>query len=251
MEAVDRAGAVPLAPSRTDGAVGQTQGDDQAPAMADAWAALAHDVRATLGNIAWLAEIVGEEPAGREARAMASQIVALAHRTAEMMGDVLEYDRFAHEPARLRRAVSLRALLSHCADDAALQCRRRGLEFRFAVAARIKVTTDPWKMRRIVQNLLANAVRYTPRGRVTLSAVVVSGGVRISVRDTGIGVASTERDAIFRRYYRTAAARRMERLGSGIGLATVTRLCALLGATIDLQSEVGVGSDFTVTVPRR
>lgn len=112
------------------------------------------------------------------------------------------------------------------------------------------VLTEPVQLARVIQNLLSNAVRYTPRGSVRLNARLTPISLQVSVSDTGIGIPGAELDSVFKAFYRTEAAQRMHRLGSGLGLATVRRLCHRLGATLEVDSTPGAGSTFCVTVPR-
>jgi CheY-like chemotaxis protein len=122
----------------------------------------------------------------------------------------------------------------------------RGLKFRW-MPCHVAVVSDPVLLRRIVQNFLSNALRYTARGRVLLGARRVGDAVRIEVHDTGPGLDAEQQRVIFEEF------RRLERgasQGLGLGLAITERLAELLGHRLGLRSRVGVGSVFSVTVPR-
>lgn len=111
-----------------------------------------------------------------------------------------------------------------------------------------RVETDPSYLRRILQNLLGNAVRYTRHGRVLMGARRQGDSVRIEVWDTGPGIAHEHRDMIFREFSRVDAPASASE-GLGLGLAIVDRACAGLGLPLDLRSEPGRGTVFSVTVP--
>lgn len=112
------------------------------------------------------------------------------------------------------------------------------------------VTTDPVALRRILMNLVENAVKYNREGgRVTLSAETSSGGVRIRVADTGIGISSEHLPHLFQRFYRADKARSRETGGSGLGLAICRSLSEALGGGITVESISGKGSTFTVELP--
>jgi signal transduction histidine kinase len=120
---------------------------------------------------------------------------------------------------------------------------------RVSLPASTSVMTDPMLLGRIVQNLLVNAVRYTKEGEIELCAVVTAGELRISVRDTGIGIPAESLPRIFDDYYRDPEARQVAPLGTGLGLFTVRRFCNLLGGSVSVRSTQGIGTTFEVAVP--
>lgn len=124
---------------------------------------------------------------------------------------------------------------------------RKGLALRVVPTA-LEVDTDPSYLRRILQNLLGNAVRYTETGKVLMGVRHRAGAARIEIWDTGPGIAEEHRDEIFREFARVNAPASASE-GLGLGLAIVERACAGLGHSLDLQSEPGRGTCFAVTVP--
>jgi CheY-like chemotaxis protein len=111
------------------------------------------------------------------------------------------------------------------------------------------VTSDPLMLRRILQNLLANAVQYTERGRVLLAARRRGADVRIDVWDTGPGIPPGERAKIFEEFQRGSAAERSRGGGFGIGLSIIGRMADALGHKVELCSRPGHGTRFSVHVP--
>jgi signal transduction histidine kinase/CheY-like chemotaxis protein len=113
----------------------------------------------------------------------------------------------------------------------------------------VTVTSDPLMLRRILQNLLANAVQYTEHGRVLLASRKRGSQLRIDVWDTGPGIAPSEQSKIFEEFHRGAAGQRSHAGGFGIGLAIIARMADALGHRIELRSEAGRGTRFSVYVP--
>lgn len=112
------------------------------------------------------------------------------------------------------------------------------------------VHADWFALNRIFSNLLDNALKYTePGGRTELRAMSSDNQVIIRVRDTGIGILSDDLPRIFERFYRVDQARSREAGGTGLGLSIVRHLVEMLGGRIDVQSQFGTGSEFTVTLP--
>jgi len=102
---------------------------------------------------------------------------------------------------------------------------------------------------RILQNFLANAIHYTETGGVLLGCRMRGGQLRISIWDTGIGIAESEVKAIFQEFHRLEYARRLDEKGLGLGLAICDRIARMLNHSIDVRSRPGHGSCFSVTVP--
>jgi signal transduction histidine kinase/ActR/RegA family two-component response regulator len=111
------------------------------------------------------------------------------------------------------------------------------------------VVSDPAYLRRILQNLIGNAVRYTSSGRVLVGARRTAEGVRLEVRDTGPGIAAEDQQAIFREFHRLNASASASE-GMGLGLAIVERACSRLGHSLTLRSAPGRGSCFAVSLRR-
>ncbi|HEY9749471.1 MAG TPA: ATP-binding protein, partial [Allocoleopsis sp.] len=114
-----------------------------------------------------------------------------------------------------------------------------------------KVLTDPLRLQQIVTNLLSNAIRYTESGTIWL--ICESLGDRqwsLVVRDTGIGIAPGEQALIFDPFYRAENNGMQVPDSTGLGLAIVSQLVNLMQGKIELTSQLGVGSTFTVTLPR-
>lgn len=120
----------------------------------------------------------------------------------------------------------------------------------FSDPKNIPVVFDEEKIQQLVSNLISNAIKFTPDyGKVEVFVKQTNKGVKISVRDTGIGIAKTEQTRIFDRFYQVDQKRASNDMGSGIGLALVRELVHLMGGNIDLKSEVGKGSCFTLLLP--
>lgn len=144
-------------------------------------------------------------------------------------------------------AVPLDIALHTLAEEFAPLAARKGLRLTI-VPASVTVRSDASYLRRILQNLIANAIRYTESGRVVVGARRLKGAVRVEVWDTGPGIPEDQQANIFKEFQRLNRSASPSD-GMGLGLAIVDRACALLGHPIELVSEVGRGSCFMVTLP--
>jgi len=143
--------------------------------------------------------------------------------------------------------VALGPLLARLATEFGGMAEAKGIELR-VMPSSLVVRSDPAYLRRIVQNLLANAIRYTRKGRVLVGARRSPGGARIEVWDTGPGIPEDQRDTIFREFHRLETPAGPDG-GVGLGLAIVDRACKLLGHPLKLVSVPGRGTCFGVTAP--
>jgi CheY-like chemotaxis protein len=125
--------------------------------------------------------------------------------------------------------------------------REKGLDLTF-VPSGATVRSDRRLLRRLLQNLISNGIKYTPKGRVLVGCRRQNGSLRIEVFDTGLGIPATQTRAIFREFHRLQDGAKVAR-GLGLGLSIVERISRVLGHPVQLKSEPGRGSVFSVEVP--
>jgi Na+/proline symporter/signal transduction histidine kinase len=126
--------------------------------------------------------------------------------------------------------------------------REKGLKLRFMPCA-LTVRSDRRLLRRLLQNFVSNAIKYTPAGSVLVGCRRRGGKLRIDVYDTGIGIPHAKRRAVFKEFHRLDQGARVAR-GVGLGLSIVERIARVLDSEVALKSVVGRGSRFSVEVPR-
>jgi signal transduction histidine kinase/CheY-like chemotaxis protein len=141
----------------------------------------------------------------------------------------------------------IKRLIDRLSDEFARQAQHTGLEFSSAASTSV-VNSDPNLLAEVIQNLVSNAIRYTDKGSVRLECVEQAGNCVIKVTDTGIGIAEEELDEIFREFHQVKTPGASKE-GFGLGLAIVKRLSELLKLTINVESDVGRGSCFSVSMP--
>lgn len=204
-------------------------------------ASAAHDIRQPVHALSLYADWLGSEP--ELVHELAPKIVESTKAVNALFDSLFDLVRLDSGKIKLNIEPVDLAQLVH---DLELQYRplaqARGLQFRVH-ATPGKVLSDPILLRRIVGNLLSNAVKYTERGGVLLASRAGSGGCRIEVWDTGVGIAPVHQREIFREFYKVPSHGGTED-GFGLGLYIVARLAAILGHPIDLASRPGRGTVF-------
>ena len=156
----------------------------------------------------------------------------------------LETGRFAVQSG----PVPLQRVLAPLAEEFAVIAADRGLGFTLVASHAVVVSDASW-LRRILQNLIGNALRYTRKGRVLVGVRHLPQALRIEVHDTGPGIVEADRALIFQEFQRLEAPASAAE-GMGLGLAIVERACTALGHGLELRSVPGQGSCFAVTVRR-
>ncbi len=141
----------------------------------------------------------------------------------------------------------MQRLIDRLSAEFARQAQHKGLDFT-AEPCRFVVRSDPNLLAEVITNLVSNAVRYTDKGGIRLACVEDGGSCRVEVIDTGIGIADDQIEDIFREFHQCKA-KGASKEGFGLGLAIVRRLTDLLGHRVDVESDIGRGSTFAVTVP--
>jgi signal transduction histidine kinase len=213
------------------------------------FAAANHDLRQPLHAIGLMAQSLRA--------ATPAQAAELGARISDCVDDM---DRLVEELLDLARAESTRTHLNPATVDVqALAAELIGIYGSVAQAKRLQLfssvqplvlNTDRALLRRILVNLLSNAIRYTPRGEVELGAKQDAAEIRVFVRDTGIGIAPEEHVRVFDAFYQVPGVARGGQSGFGLGLATVRRFAHSLGGRITLTSSPGQGSTFSLHLPR-
>ncbi len=111
------------------------------------------------------------------------------------------------------------------------------------------ITSSELYIKEILQNFITNAIKYTDKGSVFIEASPTSKGVKVSVRDTGIGIKKSEQDKIFDKFFRSEDYRTRRNNGTGLGLYVTMKLVRILQADIQVESELNQGSTFTISFP--
>ena len=152
----------------------------------------------------------------------------------------------------IRTDVDMGGLLSGVADSAQAMAEAKAISLRAdAPVERLLVDGDADRLRQVVGNLVSNALRYTPQGgTIALHARADGDRVKVTVSDSGQGIAPEDLPHVFDRFYRSDAARDRTSGGSGLGLAIAQALVRAHDGTIDVQSAAGQGTTFTVTLSR-
>ena len=213
-------------------------------------AAASHDLRQPLHAIGLFTSTLQRRTEGTELQSVAADLtkaVAVMDRLFNSLLDISRLD--AGTLQATPRAFPLDRLFAQLAAEYSDAAAQKHLRLRVRSTPAV-VVSDELLLHRILTNLMANAIRYTPDGSVLLACRVRGEMIRIEVRDSGIGIAPDKHRDIFLEFYQIGEAAGDRMMGLGLGLAIVSRLARLLGGKVDVRSAPGRGSVFSLLVPR-
>ncbi|WP_156794154.1 sensor histidine kinase [Aeromicrobium marinum] len=213
---------------------------------------VSHELKTPIGAIKLLAEAVSEardDPAAVER--FSSRMIAEGDRLTRLVQQVIDLSRLQNDVFSDEAAViKVGELVSEACEHSMTDAEAKGIDLRSTTEPDLSILGDRAQLHAAVSNLVENAVTYSPEGaRVAVTAARDGEDVKITVADNGIGIPSSELDRIFERFYRVDPARARSTGGTGLGLSIVKHVAASNGGTVEVWSEPGLGSSFTLVLP--
>ncbi len=216
-------------------------------------AGLSHELRTPLNAILGFSHVLETEvdgPLSEEAREHLAIVRTSGEHLRMLINDILDLSALENGKLDLSIAqVDVRQIAEQVMREATAAARNKPITLTVTGDSGVFAHADRLRLRQILTNLVANAVKFTEKGGVSIRIESHGPRVALSVIDTGPGVSPEEQAAIFEVYRQGEHAHR-RRGGAGLGLAITRRLVEMHHGTIDLYSEVGRGSTFVVTLPR-
>lgn len=222
----------------------------------DFLANMSHELRTPLNSSLILAKLLADNPEDNltaEQVKYAKTIQSSGNDLLSLINDILDLSKIEAGHVEIRpESVVLERLAGNLRQVFQPLAQDKGLELSVDLAADVPRTieTDPQRLEQVLKNLLSNAIKFTETGRVALSIHKADdGGVRFAVTDTGIGIARDHQQSVFEAFQQADGTISRKYGGTGLGLSISRQLVRLLGGLLELKSELGRGSTFSVTVP--
>lgn len=228
-----------------------------AEAKSDFIAVISHEVRTPMNGVLGMARLMLEQPLLAEQQSQIQTIVESSEALLTILNDLLDVSKLEAGKLELETVpFATRTLITDTANVMASRAKEKGLKLELNIAQGVPAALlgDANRLRQILLNLLSNAIKFTDRGRVIVAArglETLSGTFKLvlSVTDTGIGIPRDEAGKLFSPYFQAAVDVNRERGGTGLGLSICRQLAELMGGEVTLESSLGEGSTFTLSVP--
>ena len=212
---------------------------------------LSHELKTPIGAVAALADSLNGETQTEVVWRLAERIVTESHRMSRIVDDLLDLSRVEFGGTEEWTDIDLAAVLVEVVSTNQYAAKRQGLGLSLTGSSELLVRGDRSQLVSVFSNLVDNAIKYSEIGGVVnVNSAVKDDEIVLSVTDHGIGIAERDQKRIFERFYRVDKARSRATGGTGLGLSIVRHIVLEHGGAIDVRSEEGVGSTFTVRLPR-
>jgi signal transduction histidine kinase len=212
---------------------------------------ISHELRTPLTSIAGYVELLQEEEDDPQKLGHLAIVERNAERLLALVTDLLFAARLQYGRLELERSpVDLRSLVVQCVDSARPRAQAASVHLAVELDDVPEITGEPAKLAQLLDNLVSNAIKFTPRdGRVEVRLSVHDAMIRIEVSDTGIGIPDSERERLFERFFRAQSAMDRQIQGTGLGLYISKAIVDAHDGRIGVDSALGGGTTFVVELP--
>lgn len=211
------------------------------------FAAASHDLLQPFNAASLFCSLMNEKAQDTQLQALALNIKNSLGSAEELLSSILELTKLDSGAFKVQYSeFAVSSLLEPLCNDYAALAREKGLNF-IVQTCDVRLVTDKALLRRVLRNLLSNAIRYTEQGEVRLKMQRHDEQVSFIIEDTGIGIAASDQQTIYQEFKQLGTKPNAE--GLGLGLAITKRICDLLKMPLMMGSELGKGTQFTLTLP--
>ena len=219
-------------------------------------ATMSHEIRTPLNGILGLSQVLLQELESTEARHDVQRIIDTTEILSRILNDILDFAKIEDGKLALEnRPFTISDLITSTTSLFEIEAKNRGLDLVVNLQGDTDhvLLGDPVRIRQVITNLLSNALKFTPTGRVLFSTTVrrtqaARSQVSLVVQDTGIGITQEQLPRLFNRFEQADSSTFRKYGGSGLGLAIVKGIVDAMGGTVDIQSTLGKGSTFTLNL---
>lgn len=215
-------------------------------------ATVTHDLQTPLGSVIGFSDLLKKTDISQKQEQYIDNIKHSSHYILKLVNDLLDFSKLENNKIAIEKvSFNFKDLIENICKPLEQNATNKNIELRCDVEEELNANfiSDPYRIKQILTNLISNAIKFTQEGSVEVVGKIEKGEVVVSVIDTGIGIAKSEQDAVFKEFTQAHTGIEKKFGGTGLGLTIAKRMLQLLGGDISLESEEGQGSIFTIAIP--
>ena len=215
-------------------------------------ATVTHDLQTPLGSIVGFSDLMSNSGMNGKQQQYLNNIRESADYILKLVNDLMDFSKLENNRISIEEVnFNVKNIIENTCKTLEHSADNKNIELKWNIDNELDANfiSDPYRIKQVLTNLISNAIKFTPQGTVEVNAFRKENNIHISVSDTGIGIEMDSRENIFKEFTQAHSGIEKKFGGTGLGLTISKKMLELLGGTIELESEEGKGSTFTIIIP--